>query len=327
MTRRGLTITEAIIAIFILAAGFIITARCFNNALQYSATTTTRQEAVICAQNRLRAMRAWSRTHHFPRGTSTMDDWGPYAAGGPVADVADPRYQITTTITQPEYYNPCTRFESLEIAANTDYKITQMRRQITVTASWGSGANRQVVLTTMICAPPPIHATTTPHTLANGYSSRGLVGKLAQMMLASVLCAPEQVALDLPVGCPPPSVPAVATPGSVTAMIVTVTPSVTALHHDEMTTIDATTRLKNSGGFLPGQLPTRMEWSLIGPGNGTLKVSRDGRRATLTHRVTVPSSGAPRIYYTDGLQCTVEVTAKYAGRTVRQTSVPISLVP
>jgi hypothetical protein len=326
MKLRGLTIAEAIIAIFMLAAGFIVTARCFNGALQYSAMVATRQEAVICAQNRIRTMRAWSRTHHFPQGSLDMDNWGPYAAGGPVADAADPRYQITTSITTPEYYNPCTRFEALHIPTNTDYKMTALRRQITVTASWGSALNQKVSLTTLICAPPPQYSVA-PANLANRNRPSFSLGLLAQLIAMSALAGPEQVAMDLPLGSPPPPVPGPYSATSATGLQVTVTPSVLTLHHGEISDCTTTTRLLTGSGPLPTQLPARLEWAIVGPGNGTLQVSRDGRSAKFIHRVTVPSTSGPRIYYADGLQCTIEVTARYAGRVVRQSSAPISLIP
>jgi Tfp pilus assembly protein PilV len=57
----ALALTEAIIAVFILAAGFIVTSRLFHQALRYETQISTQQTAVLLAERQMESIRGWSR--------------------------------------------------------------------------------------------------------------------------------------------------------------------------------------------------------------------------------------------------------------------------
>ena len=134
MKRRGLSLAEAVVAIFLLVAGFSIVAQLFHRAMQYSTRVTLRQQGVAIANRRLEDIRVWSRSHHLPAGNLPMTDWGPFAVS-PVLDPYDSFFEITTEFSQPVFYNPCTRFELVNPGAPERVQMTAFRTQVTVTVT------------------------------------------------------------------------------------------------------------------------------------------------------------------------------------------------
>lgn len=319
-SRSGLTLVEAIIAMFLLAGGFVVVSRCFHAALRYSTRTTMRWDATLCAQNRLRAMRAWSLVNHHPAGALDMDQWGPYAAGGPTVDPADPRFSITTVITNPTFYDPCTKFEQVVPTTAERFTLTSQRRQITIRVTWGS--LEFVDLTTILCAPAP------------RFSQRSLSGRLALwagMHWLSYL-GPQELAWDLPSGAPPPapSLPAANLNTCVLQLYQGASDSSPVpinLSHDQTESYNA--RLQVLSGGTTVEVPARVTWFVVGPGNGTLIALRGGNRVTFRHQVKAKIAAAPgfKYYYTDNLRCNLRATAKYAGLIVNSDTPDITLQP
>lgn len=304
-----------------LAGGFVVVSRCYHAALRSSTFTTLRQDAVICAQNRLRAMRAWSQANHHPIGSLDMDDWGPYAAGGPTADPADPRFMVTTVISNPTFYDSCSKFELVEPTSTTRYTLATERRQITLRVSWGS--NQSINLTTLICAPAPkfAHQVKSWQLLAL-LGSTGLLG----------LWPRQSLALDLPL-TPAPPAPSLPPPNLSTCFVQLyqgpsdASPSPTTLAHNQVEAYRG--ELQCQSGGVTRTLPARVSWSVLGPGNGTLTPLRGSNRVNFRHQIKVSITAAPgyKYYYTDNLSCRLRCTAKYAGLIVTADTPPISLVP
>lgn len=318
---KAVTLVEAIIAIFMLAGGFVVVTRCYHAALRHSTRVTTRLDAVLCAQNRIRAMRAWSQVHHHPAGTLTMDQWGPYAAGGPTVDPADSRFSITTVITNPAFYDPCTTFEFVEPAASRRFTLPTQRRQVTIRVTWGG--SEIVDLTSILCAPPPRFSR---HT-----------NPLPMLVAIQALCWLEpgshHLALDLPPGpvAPPPTLPA---PNVISTCRLQLyqgasdsLPTSITLSHNQTETYNAVLECQSGGVTMA--VPARVSWFVLGPGNGTLVPVRGGNRVTFHNFIQVRIAAPPgtKKYYTDQLDCTLRATAKYAGRIVTAETPPLSLVP
>lgn len=340
---RALTLIESIIAIFLLAAGFIIISRCFHSALQISASVNTRTAAVGVAQRNLEMVKAWSRLYHFPRGTKTMDEWD-VCSSSYSPDLEDSRFQVASLVTNPDFFVPCTLFEQavgaapvnpnpMEPARLPNRKV-DVRRQITVIVNWGG--NESVRLTTMIVRPSPVLADV-PATVADSGvlsvqdpslalqvpteeladASGTSVRRLALRSLAPGLTALFAFAGALGEAGLPFSAPA---PNTVVATALVDLPvAPVTLHHDEK--VDLAVKLQLGATRLDS--PPRFHWSILGSGTGTLVAERDGRTAKFYHYYE--NQGI--VGYTDNRTVQLEATAIYAGKIVRARSQVISLVP
>lgn len=301
MRRRwGLTLAEAVVAVFLLTAGFAVVTQLFHRALRYSTIITTRQQAVAIANRRLEDIRAWSRANHHPAGTLAMTEWGPFAAT-PVQDPYDGLFTIATEFTQPEFYSPCSRFEGVVGAAGERLRFTSQRTQVTVTVSWSGGS---VQLTTLVTSP------------TGSLSWRGpLLAWAAYWMLA----APPSPAGSSPLDPLPDASPAVY---SLNVAPVSPTPGgAVTLSHDQTAHYDAT--LLATVGGVARPIPCQVRWSVLGPGSGTLKVLRGGNKVDFTHRVVLNGL----IVYADNLDTQLEACAVYRGRIFRARTPMLTLSP
>ena len=330
LRRRGLTLVEAIIAIFLLLAGFIVVIRCFHSALRISAVTSTRVLAIQVGQRHLESIRSWSRMAHEPRGNRLMTAaWGSLDGTTYHTDSYDPRFRIATIISAPPFYSPCTLFE--QVIANgppsgpldpvrTPTDFTRSRRQVTDVVNWGG--SESVRLSTFICAPTPlvVQHPGRPRALAINLLRRVALWSMSSQVVSfrrpwrriyTSLLAPWLIALPLlplpaPVGQPPfNATTTVAPAGPVT------------LSHDAAANFEAD--FINNGV----SLPCRVRWSVLGPGTGTLLVASDGRSARFIH--SYDDNGL--LSYADNLTCQLEVTVVYRGLIVKGRSGLISLVP
>ncbi len=304
MKRKGLTLAEAVVAIFLLVAGFSIVAQLFHRAMRYSTRITVRQQAVAIANRRLEDIRAWSRAHHLPGGTLPMTDWGPWTAS-PVQDSYDPSYEISTEFSRPPFYNPCTRFELVNPLAPDRVDLTAYRTQVTVTVGWGG--SESVRLTTFICVPTG--------SLSEAPAPRPWLALMAYWMLA----APPSPAGTSPLD------PVPASPAATYTLVVSpagTTPSGSpVIHHEESVTYEAQLVAAVSGTNV--NLPCRIRWASLGPGAGTMRYIRGTNRIEFTHRVVLNGL----VVYADDLEAQLEASATYRGRVYRASSPRIVLVP
>jgi Tfp pilus assembly protein PilV len=153
--RRGLSLIEAIISIFLMVAGFLIMAQLYHSALQYQSMVNDRTNAVTLAERQMESVRSWSRqVHRSPGGTKPFTDWTG-CPGVPTSppDDAFPGYTVTTTTAPKTLYSPCSQFESKNLPP---YSLAQQRRLkessrlVTVTVSWG---NRQLSVVSLVTIP------------------------------------------------------------------------------------------------------------------------------------------------------------------------------
>lgn len=305
MKKRGLTLAEAVVAIFMLIAGFSIVAQLFHRSMQYSTRVTLRQQAVAIANRRLEDIRVWSRSHHLPAGTLPMTNWGPFATS-PVLDAYDSFFEITTDFSQPSFYNPCTRFELVNPGAPERVDITAYRTQVTVTVSWGGSARDSVRLTTYICAP---------------------TGKLswhprrAWLALAALwsLAAPPSPAGTSPLDPVPDAQPATY------SLVITPTdgtpPGSPVIHHEQTVTYQA--QMVASVGGTNFNLPCRVNWASLGPGAGSMRYIRGTNKVEFKHHVVLNGL----VVYSDNLEAVLEASVTYRGRIYRASTPRIGLVP
>lgn len=148
---RGLSMAEAIVAMFVLLGGFTVIFRLFHTAMRYSTMVDAQQQKVRVAQNKLEEIRAWSRHNHQPVGTVRFDDWSAWH-NQTGSDTDNPAIRWTVTVTNNTLASPCTLFEAAESDATRRRLMPESCKQVLVTTDTGLGS-LAVRLTALIGQP------------------------------------------------------------------------------------------------------------------------------------------------------------------------------
>ena len=156
--RQGLSLAEAIVAMFVLLAGFTVIFRLFHASMQYGNVVDSQQQKVRIASNKLEEIRAWNRSVHEPVGNVAFSDWS-YWQDQTGVDSEYPEIQWKVEVTDRILYSPCELFESIKPVGD-QRRMNNSCKQVTVKVnngdpdSTGLGMlNRRVVLTTFLGQP------------------------------------------------------------------------------------------------------------------------------------------------------------------------------
>lgn len=139
MKRRGLTLAEAIVSIFVMLAGLVVMVRLFHTSLRYQTLVDNQSTAVMLAEREMERIRGWSRRHHTSPGADLNFNnflGDAYPAKTAYEDSDFPGFQIQSVAVANAIYSPCSLFELLYPAAERRV-IRSSARKITVTVTWG----------------------------------------------------------------------------------------------------------------------------------------------------------------------------------------------
>lgn len=178
--RRGLTLAEAVIALFVLASGFATLFLLFHSGGRYATMAENQSTAVLVAERSMERIRGWSRQVHGPSGSTDFTDW----SGCPVAATAheDPDapgfFLRCVTASQP-LMSPCSLFENLKTSTQRRSMEHSVRR-VELHVTWGSRGHQTslfggtvehvlVSLVSLATGDPPANSTTVyPVALSGG---------------------------------------------------------------------------------------------------------------------------------------------------------------
>lgn len=165
--RRGLALPEAIIAIFILVAGFVVTAALFHTALRYVGIIERQALAVVLAEQKIEEIRAWSRRVHGTGGSESFSSNASWSAYDGVTEPAPDRPEIEISVSaEPDnLFSPSSQFERARFSAqeNEGDKVNPAAvgekvlpgsvRRVEVTVSWGAAPGDRLSLLTYVGDP------------------------------------------------------------------------------------------------------------------------------------------------------------------------------
>lgn len=144
MTRRGLSVAETVVAMFILVAAMLVLITLFHAGLRQTTRVKAQAIAANLARNRVEQLRGWANA---PAGGGfNYDDWSPYA-DVTVTDPAFPEYQVRIRSLGHRLYSPCSLFESEQTDPVYGNDLAQ---RVEVTVSWD---DQNLRLTTLVGAP------------------------------------------------------------------------------------------------------------------------------------------------------------------------------
>ncbi|MBS2040614.1 hypothetical protein JST97_36845 [bacterium] len=158
---RGLSIAEAVVAMFILLGGFTVLFRLFHTAMHYSNIVEAQQNKVRIGLNKLEEIRAWSRSVHQPVGTVPFDAQWPYWHDQTGVDDENPEIRWKVQVLQHTLYSPCESFESIK-ASSERRRMTRSCKQVVVMVNNGDpeaagiGMFAQPVVLTALIGQPSI---------------------------------------------------------------------------------------------------------------------------------------------------------------------------
>lgn len=152
--RRGLSLIEAIMSIFLVIVGFLIMGQLFHSAIHYETLVTERTTAAAMAEHQMEKIRGWSaQVFKGTSGGSAFDDatWaGCPGNGGPNTDPLYPGYFINVTTSMARLYSPCTQFETKNDQPNSR-AMNNSTRRVDIIVSWSSDS--QFALSSLISLP------------------------------------------------------------------------------------------------------------------------------------------------------------------------------
>lgn len=165
-SRRGLTLAEAIVAMFVLLSGVTVMVRLFHTALRYSTLVDNQSIATVLAERQVEKIRGWSRfVHACPGGSQPFSSWaGCPGLGVTTTDVDFPGFDIKVAAPVHKIYSPCSLFESL-YPPGQRRSLDSSTRRVTVSVYWGDQLEYDLV--TLISIPtgePPNPPTATVST-------------------------------------------------------------------------------------------------------------------------------------------------------------------
>ena len=135
---RGILVPEAIIAMVMLIAGFVIVALLFHRAIQFGNMTYQRQLGAFLAEREMETLRGWAAQTFGPSSTTQFSDDGEWTSrhvtNQPIA--GHPGYNVTITSEFVDLSVPCSSFAGGGSGFDTTLMPESIRRvEVTVVSS------------------------------------------------------------------------------------------------------------------------------------------------------------------------------------------------
>lgn len=161
MSGRGLSLSETVVALFLLLVATAIFFTLLNRTLHYQTRSRTQMQATWAAQRRLAQLQAGARG--LGSAFYNAAAWAPLLAG-PTSDPDAPGVQLQAQVADLPVDSPCSALESVFPAGNRRTVATGLKR-LQVTASWGPASGQRLVLGSLIGGPvPPVASLTVQQT-------------------------------------------------------------------------------------------------------------------------------------------------------------------
>lgn len=143
---RGVSLAEAIVALFLLTAGVLVAVTAFQRSLVYQRDSTRLRQAGQLAQNYLVQLARYR--DHFP-GTNWPAYWSGYA---PDRFREEP-FAVEVRCTVPEVFSPCLTLE--QPFGSRARRLEDSAVAVEISLDWG-GAQRQFHYHSLLAPPTPL---------------------------------------------------------------------------------------------------------------------------------------------------------------------------
>jgi len=146
-----MTITEAVIALFLIAYCALTVFQLLNLGVNIDGRAERAECAVAVASRHMQRLRQWAETP-----ANFESDWSTQV--GTSVDAEFPEYQVTVEATSETLYSPCSQLESNWAPPSNPVddrrKMPNTFKKVLITASWKPGsASSQVTIVSLVGAP------------------------------------------------------------------------------------------------------------------------------------------------------------------------------
>ena len=154
--RRGLSLTEAIVAIFIIVYCVLTVFRLLHMGIDMDGRAERSLTAAIVCEKQLARVRQWASD--ITRFNSTS--WAPITGTYPDSDF--PQYSVTVSNTQWTVYSPCTQIEENWKSFGSPPQdlrraMTSSFQKVVVNVSWDTNVpTSQVLIASLVGAPTQV---------------------------------------------------------------------------------------------------------------------------------------------------------------------------
>lgn len=171
--RRGMSLAETIVSLFILVGAFLTVIGLFHSGLRYSREAFSQQTAVLVAENKLEEIRDWAATSSA--STYNFDDWAAYL-GPAAADPNYPDYLVKVEAVDYAVDSPNSGFGAAYNTLSNPRRLATSVRKVRVTVTWKRGL-KSLSLVTFVGDPERLPRAANPVVLS---PTGALPGSLAR---------------------------------------------------------------------------------------------------------------------------------------------------
>lgn len=151
--KRGVTLAETIISLFILAAAFTVIAALLHSGLSWQGRIEQRTLAAQLAKKRMAELRAWARTH-LEANRYHYDDLNPaWEQAFPPTDPDYPGLEVVVKVLDQTLFSPNTTIEAPWEGLGVARRMDRSAKRVKVTARDPGDPSGAVSLVTLICDP------------------------------------------------------------------------------------------------------------------------------------------------------------------------------
>lgn len=146
---RGLSLAEAVVALFLMSAGVMVAAAAFQRCLVYQRHSLRQREAAVLAENLLTRLKVY-RDRFGASSQSWPDYWALYAND---SFQLENQMQVSLRAQQRAVYSPCLGLETHFLAQAR--KLSQSAVDVQIQLRWAAGPGGSLQCRTLLAAPAP----------------------------------------------------------------------------------------------------------------------------------------------------------------------------
>lgn len=150
MSRRGLSLSETVVSLFLMVSACLIFITLMHSMLRYETRSRRLAQASCAAERRLALLQAQLRA--LGSTWNEASNWT--SLQSPQAELDAPGVTTSALIAEKPVLSPCTSLES-GFATAQQRSLSHSLLQLEVVSAWGNGSDQRVVLEGAFAGPPP----------------------------------------------------------------------------------------------------------------------------------------------------------------------------
>lgn len=151
--KKGVTLAETTISLFILAAAFTVIAALLHSSLSWQGRIEQRALAAQLAKKRLAELRAWARTHIKDNEWNYDHPLAEWETTLPSTDPDYPGLELVVKVVDQTLFSPNSTIEAPWEGLGVARRMNRSAKRVKVTARDPADPSGAVSLVTLVCDP------------------------------------------------------------------------------------------------------------------------------------------------------------------------------